>query len=68
MVTVRDTSLMLGVSPSRCNAGHGVVANRPGASGNRAVTGTAVEQPDSTKVVSNRVRVSSSIFLEPGLF
>jgi hypothetical protein len=32
------------------------------------VTGTAVEQPDSTKVVSNRVRVSSSIFLEPGLF
>ena len=68
MVTVRDTSLKLGVSVSFFRAGHGVVANRPGGSGNRAVTGTAVEQPDSTKVASNRVRVSSSIFSEPGLF
>ena len=68
MVTVRDTSLMLGVSPSLCNAGHGVVASRPGGSGNRAVTGTAVEQPPSTKVVSSRVLVSSSIFSMPELF
>ena len=68
MVTVRETSLKLGVSVSFCNAGHGAVANTPGGSGNRAVTGTAVEQPDSTKVVNSRVLVSSSIFSEPELF